>query len=234
MLHIFALLLVLSVSVFSQQAPKPHILTILIDDYGWANVGYHRDPPTNEIQTPVIDSLVKQGVELDRHYVFKYCSPTRSAILSGRNPIHVNVLNLAPTFFNPNDVVSGYSAIPKNMTVIAEKLKSAGYATHMVGKWDAGMATHEHTPVGRGFDTSLHYFHHANDYWTERTGACSGAPITDLWDTARPGWNESNAATCSQAQQNGCTYEDDLFTKRVVDFIGYSSMVNHWMILSVA
>lgn len=41
------------------------------------------------------------------------------------------------------------------MTVIAEKLKSAGYATHQVGKWDAGMATSTHIPKGRGFDSSL-------------------------------------------------------------------------------
>jgi arylsulfatase I/J len=204
----------------AQTPPKPHIITILADDYGWANVGYHRDPPINDIQTPVIDSLVKQGIELDRHYVFKYCSPTRSAILSGRNPIHVNVLNLAPTFHNPRDPVSGFSAIPRNMTVISAKLKLAGYSTHMVGKWDAGMATFDHTPRGRGFDTSLHYFHHANDYWTEGAGNCGrGHPVLDLWDTDHPGWNESNPNTCTQDQQSGCIYEDDLFTKRVLNVI---------------
>ncbi len=48
------------------------------------------------------------------------------------------------------------------MTGLATKLKTAGYATHMVGKWDAGMATVDHTPAGRGYDTSLIYFHHAN------------------------------------------------------------------------
>ncbi len=50
----------------------------------------------------------------------------------------------------------------RNMTGLATKLKAAGYATHMVGKWDAGMATGDHTPAGRGYDTSLIYFHHAN------------------------------------------------------------------------
>jgi hypothetical protein len=50
----------------------------------------------------------------------------------------------------------------RNMTGLATKLKAAGYATHMVGKWDAGMATADHTPAGRGYDTSLIYFHHAN------------------------------------------------------------------------
>ena len=54
----------------------------------------------------------------------------------------------------------------------------------MVGKWDAGMATPEHTPLGRGFESSLCYFHHANDYFTRTEGVCrssnttAGDPIT--------------------------------------------------------
>jgi arylsulfatase I/J len=44
------------------------------------------------------------------------------------------------------------------MTSIAEKLRGAGYSTHAVGKWDAGMATFNHTPAGRGFHSWLGYF----------------------------------------------------------------------------
>ena len=50
-------------------------------------------------------------------------------------------------------------------TGIASKLKEAGYRTAMVGKWDAGMATLEQTPYGRGYDEWFGYFQHANDYW---------------------------------------------------------------------
>ena len=46
------------------------------------------------------------------------------------------------------------------VTGIANKLKLAGFATHQIGKWDAGMATPEHTPRGRGYDSSFGYFHH--------------------------------------------------------------------------
>ena len=156
---------------------KPHIVMILVDDWGWANVGYHRDTPTKEVQTPNFDSLCKQGVELDQHYAYKFCSPSRSSLMSGRLPIHVNILNAAPNIHNPDDPVSGFAAIPRNMTGIASKLKLAGYATHHVGKWDAGMATPDHTPTGRGFDTTFGYFHHDNDYYTEkvlRRPSCSG------------------------------------------------------------
>ena len=55
-------------------------------------------------------------------------------------------------------------------------LKRAGYRTHLVGKWDCGMATPEHTPRGRGYESSFGYFHHANDYWVEVIGSCPADP----------------------------------------------------------
>ena len=71
------------------------------------------------------------------------------------------------------------------MTGIAAKLKVGGYATHQVGKWHAGGATPDHTPAGRGFDSSLGYFM-GNDYYTEIYGTCKETNIVDLWDTDRP------------------------------------------------
>jgi len=53
------------------------------------------------------------------------------------------------------------------MTGIAQKMKEGGYATAMVGKWDAGMATPQHTPQGRGYDEFMGYYSHANNYWTK-------------------------------------------------------------------
>lgn len=142
--------------------PK-HIVAILADDYGFADSGWHSSEP--DVKTPNMNALVAQGIQLDRHYTHKYCSPTRSSIQSGRNPIHVNVQNLGPISLNPADPVSGMSGIPRNMTGLGEVMRRGGYKTHFVGKWDCGMATSRHTPRGRGYDTSLFYFHHMNDYW---------------------------------------------------------------------
>ena len=108
--------------------------------------------------------LLKEGVELDNMHAFKFCAPTRSSIQSGRNPIHVNVQNYQPVVWDSadpqRDNVSGYAGIPTKMTGMSAVLKGVGYATHYAGKWDCGMATEAHTPKGRGYDTSLFYFHH--------------------------------------------------------------------------
>ena len=124
-------------------AKRPHIWMLLFDDYGWADAGWHRNytgpggvavPPTPEVQTPNLNQMVAEGIELNRNYVYKYCSPTRSALQSGRNPYHVNPLNAAPNIANRSDPVSGFAAIPRNMTGIATKLAAAGYKTASYGK----------------------------------------------------------------------------------------------------
>jgi arylsulfatase I/J len=79
--------------------------------------------------------LVKNGIELDRHYAFKFCSPSRSAIQSGRAPIHVNVQNLDPFNSNPLNQDSGFSGVARNMTCLGELMKGAGYTTSIFGKW---------------------------------------------------------------------------------------------------
>jgi len=68
----------LALAVGAEAAPRPHLIFFMVDDWGWANVGYHRNesgaPPLSEgqtttpreVQTPNIDSLVAEGVELDR------------------------------------------------------------------------------------------------------------------------------------------------------------------------
>lgn len=104
---------------------------------GWNNVGFHaRDQPNaQEIVTPHMDDLAANGVILDRHYVFRFCSPSRSSFQTGRNPIHVNTGNDYLTLVNKQDPVAGFAGIPRNMTVLAEKLAAAGYATAQAGKW---------------------------------------------------------------------------------------------------
>jgi len=107
------------------------------------------------------------------------------------------------------------------MTGIASVLKKAGYATHQVGKWDAGMTTPLHTPKGRGYDTSLSYFGHGNWMYTERewqgsyrdrhdvpTEIAGPTAIYDLWDTDKPAH-----------ELHGTAFEEDLFRDRMLQIL---------------
>ncbi len=170
------------------------------------------------------------GLELDRFYAHKFCGPSRAALQSGRFPIHVTVLDNGLSSVNPADPVGGFQGIPRNMTGIATKLTGAGYSTHFAGKWHAGLATPDHTPAGRGYNTSLGYLGAANDYWTsEGLGTkCDGGaqPVTDLWQSTGgragdgPAFGRNNSWACSQDNQAaGCVYEDAFLTQFVVDTI---------------
>ena len=106
-----------------------------------AAVGYHRDPPTadSEVDTPNIDSLVEQGLELNHHYAASVCAPSRSSLLSGRLPIHVNDENRNMGLYNPDDPVSGYMGIPIGMTTLGTKMKEAGAdPENLRGRWLTG------------------------------------------------------------------------------------------------
>ena len=102
-----------SATLKSGQPSKPHIIFMMVDDWGWANVGYHLNTTSKEVVTPNIDNLVKEGVQLDQHYVFNWCSPTRSAFLTGRVPIHVNDVTTSETAYNSKDPVSGFDGYTK-------------------------------------------------------------------------------------------------------------------------
>ena len=72
-------------------AARPHIVLFVVDDMGRANIGYQN--PGN-VNTPHFDSEAKSGVVLTHHYTFRWCAPTRSALMTGPY--------LPPPWFTPN------------------------------------------------------------------------------------------------------------------------------------
>ena len=205
-------------SSMAAAAVKPHILMVLADDLGWGNLGWHRPIPSKEVMTPNLDQLVAEGIELNRAYVYHMCSPTRSALQTGRYPMHVNVVNANPSIYNASESTGTGAGIPRNMTGMAAKLRQGGYATHFVGKWDAGMATPTHTPAGRGYDSSLSYFHHGNSYWNEQTGDSTCGVAVDLWDTHGPA-HGLNGSTGHVDFYNLSHYEETVFMDRMLAVI---------------
>lgn len=59
---------------------KPHIIFIMVDDQGYADIGYHG----SDVHTPALDKLAAEGVKLENYYVQPICSPSRSQLMTGR------------------------------------------------------------------------------------------------------------------------------------------------------
>lgn len=109
---------------------------------------------------------MSSGVVLDAHYAYKYCAPSRAALLTGRTPGDgISELNPAlPTAF---------ANVPLNLTLLPQALRrGARYRTHHVGKWHLGFYRSAYLPIRRGFDTSLGYLGGAETHFSQ-SGGCS-------------------------------------------------------------
>jgi arylsulfatase A-like enzyme len=137
-LSFLAAMLVTAAPPAGLAAEKPNIVLIMADDLGYGDVGWHGGP----YRTPHLDRLAKGGVRLEQHYSLPVCSPTRSALLSGRFNSRFGCTNPVNTRVFPFDTVT-----------LAAALKSVGYETALVGKWHLGSKP-EWGPQKYGFDHS--------------------------------------------------------------------------------
>ncbi len=143
---------------------KPNILLIVADDLGWRDVGWHDSP----FMTPNLDQLVRTGVELDQHYVQPLCTPTRTALMSGRVPSRFGPQALVPNVLR---------AMSPGTVTIATALHSLGYETYQCGKWHLG-ARPGWGPNAFGFQHSYGFLTGAVDPWTHKYRK---GPYEDTW-----------------------------------------------------
>src|SRR5688572_10585587 len=136
---------------------KPNVLIILIDDTGWAEIGFQG--LTKDIPTPHIDSIAKAGVRFTNGYVSgPYCSPTRAGLMTGRYQTR---------FGHEFNAGADGTGLPTTETMIAARLKAAGYATGLVGKWHLGAEDKFH-PQSRGFDDFFGFLGGSHDYFQDQ------------------------------------------------------------------
>src|SRR5689334_14331184 len=135
---------------------KPNILVFLSDDVGWAEYGFQGG---KDIPTPNIDSIAKNGVRFTQGYVSgPYCSPTRAGFMTGRYQTR---------FGHEFNSVAAQMGLDEKETTIGDRLKSLGYATCTVGKWQLG-GKEQYRPTKRGFDeffgtlANTPYYHPTN------------------------------------------------------------------------
>ncbi len=157
---ILVLVLVVLVSAGALAQKSPNIILILTDDQGYGDVGCHGHP---YLKTPNIDRLHAESTRLTDYHVSPTCSPTRSALMSGRVPFKNGVTH----------TILERERMALSSTTIAEALRATGYTTGIFGKWHLG-DEEPYQPHNRGFDEA--FIHGGGGIGQKYPGSCADAP----------------------------------------------------------
>jgi N-acetylgalactosamine-6-sulfatase len=172
---LFAVVLGVSTPLVSSAAqppsPRPNILFILADDLGYGDLACFG---ARDVRTPHLDELARQGVRFTHAYANgPECTPSRTAILTGRHPQRVGGMECPIGTGNVGRYDEAIRlrqqnelGLPPRMATLAPGLKSAGYTTVVFGKWHMGY-DEKFNPLDQGFDRffgilggNVDYFRH--------------------------------------------------------------------------
>ncbi len=189
-----ALLILLSGTITSFAADKPNIIIFFADDLGYADIGVNG---CKDIPTPHVDAIANNGVRFtDGYATHPVCSPSRAGLMSGMYQHRFGFEHNS----GPERYASPDFGMPRDVPCLAEKLKAAGYATGMVGKWhigfNEGLRPHE-----RGFDYYYGFLSGARSFYPDNP--------RELDPIIRNG----------QPVQGETDYLTDAFARESVDFI---------------
>lgn len=140
----------------ARKAQKPNIIVIVADDLGWGDLSYHG----SVIQTPNIDRIAREGIEMNRYYVAPVSSPTRCGLMTGRYPSRFGIRE---TVIPPwRDY-----GLDENERTMADMLGDNGYTNRAaIGKWHMGHSRLRYYPLNRGFTHFYGCLNGALDYFT--------------------------------------------------------------------
>ncbi|CAK1546050.1 unnamed protein product [Leptosia nina] len=167
---------------------RPNIVVIVADDMGWDDVSFHG---SQQVLTPNIDMLAYTGVAMERYYSHCVCTPSRSALMTGKFAYVTGMQGYPLT--NGED-----RGLSLNHKIMPQYFKDLGYATHLVGKWHLGSSRQHFLPTLRGFDS--HFGHRGGfiDYYEYlllenwNVGDVAGF---DLYRNMTPDWDARGYVT---------------------------------------
>mmetsp|Transcript_17826 Transcript_17826/g.22970 ORF Transcript_17826/g.22970 Transcript_17826/m.22970 type:complete len:574 (+) Transcript_17826:93-1814(+) len=168
----------------SEESTLPHVVFYLIDDQGFADVGYNSQEGDLKSFSPNMDKLAVEGLKFSSYYAQALCTPARAALMTGKYPTH-NGMNY--------QVLSADSAfgLPLHHKIMPEYLQDLGYKTHILGKWHLGFFNRKYMPTFRGFDSHVGFYDGANYYYLH------SVMVNDEWyqDFHRDGDNYEDTET---------------------------------------
>lgn len=185
---------------------KPNIIFILSDDLGYGDLGCYGQ---QVIATPRIDRMAAEGLKFTQMYAGStVCAPSRAVLMTGQHLGHVWVRG---------NGAGEKQALRVEDVTVAERLKSAGYATGLVGKWglgDEGEVEWIGRPTNQGFDYFFGYLnqHHAHNYYP-----------AFLWEGGRKVQLHNQVPGDGAFGQGWATkrveYSHDLFAAKALDWV---------------
>ncbi|WP_276168160.1 sulfatase [Zobellia alginiliquefaciens] len=115
------------------QEKQPNIIFILVDDLGYADVGFNG---STYFETPALDALAKESLIFDNAYMYPTCSPSRAALFTGKQSFRTGVYTV-PVLEKGDAEENIFSrwTVGKEHTIYAKPLAEAGYKSIHVGKW---------------------------------------------------------------------------------------------------
>ena len=161
MLVVVAICLITSLTL-RLHAEKPHIILVMADDQGWAQMGYMNHPHLKN-RMPHLDAMAEAGLRFNRFYAAApVCSPTRASVMTGRIPGRTGVPGL-------------HTRLCLQEKTIPQALKKAGYATAHFGKWHLNGVKGPGMPILP--DDPNHPGHYGFDFWLSMTNFFEMDPI---------------------------------------------------------
>ncbi len=149
-------------------ASKPNIILVITDDQGYGALGRHGHP---WLRTPNLDALHDQSLRFTRFLVSPTCSPTRSALMTGRHPLKNGVTH----------TILERERLTLQATLLPQVLQSAGYRCGIFGKWHLGDED-PYQPQRRGFDEV--FIHGGGGIGQAYNCSCADAPGNAYTDPA--------------------------------------------------
>ncbi len=138
----------------SMGGTKPNVIVVLVDDMGWRDLACQGSP---FFETPHIDRLAASGMRFTQGYTAcTVCSPTRAAMMTGQYPARLHITDWIPGHQRTYAKLSSpewQKFLPLETVTVAERLRSAGYATACIGKWHLGGKPYY--PEQQGFDSNI-------------------------------------------------------------------------------
>ena len=128
---------------------KPNIIFILADDLGYGELGCYGQ---QQIKTPNLDKLAKEGIRFTQFYSNTLCAATRCSFITGLDGAHAQIRDNYELGGFADEEERGQMPLQENTITIANELRKAGYKTALTGKWGLGGPGSQGIPTKQGFD----------------------------------------------------------------------------------